>query len=426
VNEAWYIDALDTRAGLAFASYRVADLTSETVTVDLPCIFIEPPAFRPESLSSRAPAFAASRGSFQLGLFVQEQEVAFPTLEDVVEFVRRAFLRGGGGDGPGGLGPGVPVPPEVGPERGSLEGLPRPEGLGGDAEADVIASLLAEVRRDWLDKDSDGNQPANTQFTAGKPIVTHVVQAKFHASATSDQASAQALAWAAAELIRELVRRFPFGGDDSRLFDWFSRSSRLGHLIIRLGLRPSVYYFGFFAHLSDWLWRGMKPQQQEQASRLFDARPHTDDRDLAARLFGFSHRWYGYRDAWAQAADPLDDLASWPIPTDVAQLTGAARVDRASLHDLLNAVIGSPQVLDIGQSEPAAQRAAALVLLASVHIVSLSAPGPTFVWDGEINRMQLGRSARLGSEWLAQQFPRRAFPAVIEELIAGASRLAYA
>ena len=123
----------------------------------------------------------------------------------------------------------------------------------------------------------------------------------------------------------------------------------------------------------------------------------------------------------------LDDLSSWPLPKDVAELTGAAWVSRASLHDLLNAVIGSPQVLDTDRSAISAQRAAALVLFASSYVVSRSRPPAAPFWlNGDIHSADQGRSLRLGSEWLARQFPRRAFPAAVEDVIAGASRLAYA
>ena len=78
-------------------------------------------------------------------------------------------------------------------------------------------------------------------------------------------------------------------------------------------------------------------------------------------LFGLGRWWHRHHRAYD--ADPLDDLSSWPLPKDVAELTGAAWVSRASLHDLLNAVIGSPQVLDTDRSAISAQRAAALSIV---------------------------------------------------------------
>ena len=75
---AWFIDTVDARAGLAFTSLRGPDLLTQDPTLDLPGVFIAPPTFRPETVSSRALAFAATRGPFQCGLFIAEREVAFP------------------------------------------------------------------------------------------------------------------------------------------------------------------------------------------------------------------------------------------------------------------------------------------------------------------------------------------------------------
>jgi hypothetical protein len=100
----WYIDALDARAGQAFASRRLQDVHLRDPALDLPCVFIAAPMFRAETVSNRGLAFVGTRNSYQLGLFVQSFEVAFPELEAVIEFVRRAYLRGGGGDSAGGSG----------------------------------------------------------------------------------------------------------------------------------------------------------------------------------------------------------------------------------------------------------------------------------------------------------------------------------
>jgi hypothetical protein len=76
----WYIDALDARAGMGLATYRDADLNTNTVDLGKPAVFIGPPFFQGESVASRAIGFAATRGSFQLGLFWDGEEIAFATL----------------------------------------------------------------------------------------------------------------------------------------------------------------------------------------------------------------------------------------------------------------------------------------------------------------------------------------------------------
>ncbi|NHN90496.1 hypothetical protein [Acetobacter sicerae] len=119
-TEKWYIDALDPRSGRAFASYRknglqdVMDLDAAEVTY-----FLEPPAFAPVQVS-RSIAFSATRYQFQAGLFDENGELPFNQLDDVMEFVRRSYLRRGGGAG-GGPEPGVTPEPPPGPTEGPAD-----------------------------------------------------------------------------------------------------------------------------------------------------------------------------------------------------------------------------------------------------------------------------------------------------------------
>jgi len=147
VSEAWRIDSLDARAGLAFASWRGADLMSPSPQLDQPAVFLSPPTFQPEAVANRAVGFSASRGRAQLGVYLEEAELAFESLEALTEFVRRAYLAGGGGDaagGGGGVGP--PRAPEVGPEAPAEPGRGR--------EGERARSILAAAN--WAHKLSDG------------------------------------------------------------------------------------------------------------------------------------------------------------------------------------------------------------------------------------------------------------------------------
>lgn len=139
---AWRFDALDARGGLAFASYRGPDLIGETtLNGDLPGVFIGAPEFQPLNLPNRAMGLAAGRHAFQTGLFLGPDEVGFESLDDLVEFTRRCYLRGGAGDGAGpggGVPPILPLGPEGGPEPPSLTN--RTSTTGG-ASADRRACL---------------------------------------------------------------------------------------------------------------------------------------------------------------------------------------------------------------------------------------------------------------------------------------------
>ena len=72
------------------------------------------------------------------------------------------------------------------------------------------------------------------------------------------------LGWAATELFLERVRRFPFGGDDSRFLEWLVGSMGLGHAIAVLGLWPNVYYGTVSRRASEWLLRGLKEQERDR------------------------------------------------------------------------------------------------------------------------------------------------------------------
>lgn len=112
---AWYIDSIDARSGYAFASYRVADLSDATALSDVcETVFIEAPHFVPERVGSRTLSLGATRAGLQIGLYAQsgEDEVPFPTLDALTDFVRRAYGSGGSSDGGSGATP--PVTPGSG------------------------------------------------------------------------------------------------------------------------------------------------------------------------------------------------------------------------------------------------------------------------------------------------------------------------
>jgi hypothetical protein len=158
-DEAWRIDALNARGGIAFASYRTADLKDAKANLDVPCYALSAPDFRPEPLTSRALAFASERRGLQLGVWDDGAELAFDDLETVVEFVRRVYLtasgRGGGGGG-GGEAPPVPVEVPGGPRPGPPEG----EGLGGK-----VASEFMNVA-DQFDHAGSWGDTASLKFVA--------------------------------------------------------------------------------------------------------------------------------------------------------------------------------------------------------------------------------------------------------------------
>ncbi len=114
----WFVDSIDRRAGIAFAVETPSDLYSETD--ERAICFIAPPDFEPQPIASRALALGASKQGAEPGVLVDGVNVAFGSLSDIVEFVRRGYGASGGGDGGGDDGP-PPTPDEPRPEE------PRPE-----------------------------------------------------------------------------------------------------------------------------------------------------------------------------------------------------------------------------------------------------------------------------------------------------------
>ncbi|MFN7983033.1 MAG: hypothetical protein U0Q11_14340 [Vicinamibacterales bacterium] len=127
-DDNWFIDAWSVMDGYAFASRR----TSDSLQADA-VFFVGPPYFEPEPVASLATALAATRAHFQEGFRIEGQEVAFASLGDVVEAVRRAY-RAGGVD----LG-GAPAPQAV---------RPRPARPGGE-EVHPEALVSDELRDTW-------------------------------------------------------------------------------------------------------------------------------------------------------------------------------------------------------------------------------------------------------------------------------------
>ncbi|WP_187431191.1 hypothetical protein ROLI_013620 [Roseobacter fucihabitans] len=121
----WYIDAMDGLGGLAFVSFRTADLRGGEIDFGAEAWVIEAPDFRPQPVASRAIGFAATGRGLQVGFSTDgDTEVAFQSLGSLGDFMRRTFLSGGGSDGAGGIVNPGGGPPDGGGGEGPLEGPP--------------------------------------------------------------------------------------------------------------------------------------------------------------------------------------------------------------------------------------------------------------------------------------------------------------
>ena len=117
----WFLESWAVPEGCAFATHRDYESgTGARVYVDPPdqVIYVCPPHYLPTP-AGYATALGAARGRFQ-EKFVDDQgvEVAFESLDPLIELVRRSYLAAGAGSLP--LPDGVPPPQQPDPETPEL------------------------------------------------------------------------------------------------------------------------------------------------------------------------------------------------------------------------------------------------------------------------------------------------------------------
>ncbi len=472
--QAWRIDALDPRAGLAFTSWRDFTLNDETTCLrEAPCCLIAPPHFRPEPVTTRVLAWCANRGAFQSGLFIDEQEVPFATVTAVAEFVRRVYLRSGGGDTlNGGGAPVSPHPEDGGPElvqpRSLIPGM-----LGGAASIQVriglprqgpaaaaAASEINALRRVSLFSEQGGE-------TTGQPIMGEAFE--WAPSSPVEEpvftwqpsaSPAETLGHAAMLLVREMLSRLPTAMDLAALQDWARAARALGWIIARLNLWDWLQQTADLPTLVSWtsslqvepnspLWPQLERIRHEYSAfpetatkitlyLLFGPAPALDDHDwLAWLIVAANARQHGPGAALVPSAglpirhaDPLDLLSLMPVPERLAQLVRSELWADVSLRDFLFATLGSPaQLLQDGK---AGEDALPVLLLAACSLMLSNHDGhlsygtmgacPTL---SDLKQWHLADLLGASWWWLAGSLPRLAFPTALETAITAASSLRY-
>lgn len=414
----WYIDALDARAGMGLATCRDADLNTNTVDLGRPAVFIGPPFFQGDSVASRAIGFAATRGSFQLGLFLGDEEIAFATLQGVCEFIRRVYISSGGGDTDSGISPAPAVPnPESGGEE--FRSLPADQNSIARGMVSFVSSLTKDIASISKLKYSNSKpQELNRREATHKVSLSAMLGTLAGVDAL--------LAYGSAVLIEEMMLRCPNRAADRGT--WMRSMIKLGQMLSRLGLVDSLFRSPDFDRLS------RMAHDTDKRFRLFNGRVREFDAVLPAMLglapyvpwhprFGppFLAGWH----AGSGSSEPLDDLSSFPIPSVAAKHVGLNPVS-ASARDLLSVFLADPTVLEGQQAtRPEATMIVAFVLLSSMLIVS---DGQTSVAAiegtpiGGVLRQDVVRDAIV---WMDSQMPGCLFHRDIEKYIRGASQLRY-
>jgi len=439
---AWFIDALDSRAGLAFVSHRSADLLGSDQDIDNNAVHIGPPHFRPETVASRAIGMAATRGSFQTGLFFEEREVGFDTLEDAIEFVRRTYVSGGGGDGAGGGGGGgggVPPRPPDGPDD---EDRPRPgreksapgetgreSGRPVIALREAFASAGEEARIELLGPAAAGSEGAMALARAQAP--------DYGDPGDGGEESGPIMAEAAALVAAELIARAPpHGTDAATVSHWWNAVSSVRAAIDHADLWTALASGSAGTILGE---AGKRLTGKRYAwlfgdhainRRLRPGAPVTDDLGLAlaiAVLTGWNTRFrydlwddlaywldhlrQGYRLALAaHRRDRFEQLAKWPLDSQLCGIAGLP-AEVSSVADLLSLATGAPHAV-----EPFTPQVAGLLLFGAFYLV-VEEEGPlSHRYYSTLPEAWRSAGIARAVKWLSQQFPKRAFPPEIEAM----------
>jgi hypothetical protein len=232
--KSWYIDSIEPRGGLAFTTRRDAE-KSDRPLEEGATVFMTAPAFEAELVGSRAIALAAERAGFQVGVILRGEELPFPTLEAVRDFVRRVYVFNGPDRTPGLGGTAEEPPVDKGSPGGSmvLPGENEPRGGGKDA-----AWLFAEGLEKFREA-SRQQVPGTSQAVSAWGREPPGRSKKRDVRGTvefSGRALAKSLAAGAWWCIVDLFARIPYAAGDPRWEPWTSEARALARCLDRFDL----------------------------------------------------------------------------------------------------------------------------------------------------------------------------------------------
>lgn len=379
IGEAWYIDSIDVRGGLAFASWRVSDLNYTKIDLDRPAVFVSPPLFQPEAVTNRATGFSLARGQAQLGVYLEDNELAFGTIEELTEFVRRAYVGSGGNDPDEGDGGGPPVLPEPPPDV-PLEGL---------------GSIKKENKRSPINKiASEAFNLAEEMDSEFQPDLT-IKSEPFNATKSNlstDIQSVAVLVDGAREILFELVRRLPKNGTETEALQKWTRSAHsLGAALNRTGLWSTII------EGPDW--------------------------DIFNKLGPYG-MWSYWESVTSLGGDPVDHLTYWPLPTEFANNFEITKDNPSAFH-LLSSTSANPSQLVAKKLSPTnlGARVESVLLFCAAYLLSESKPRGYFWGNREAREAEEKLMVYEATDWLLRQWPTLIFPARVEQIIGTAATL---
>lgn len=461
----WYIDALDPLGGRAFATWRGPGVFEDEIA-EAPgrTVFIGPPTFQAEPLSGMAIGLAATRAAFQAGVYDEEDEIPFPTIQAVSEFVRRIFLAGAGGEGPGPgggpSGPGGEGLPGLEPgmlaeiEKRMEEGVETVEGEErlGDPFPEIIAKAEAFG---GLEPPPRGQVQPVSFLSTFEPRPRSV-----SAAAVPGQAqltSSDRLGRAAAYLLEELIKRAPIGRPADEKIRWANSANRFAALLERqhlfywlefdqFGVRFRKKIRDSFAHLMNHsATRGtleyalLCPGLRQLAFSSLEEFVNYEWRMFRDSVFPFPYADRALSEFAKMPFDALPHLQVLGLPEWVSNGLDFGKVPtgRASLWNLLCLFCASPELMFREQVEwRQAEARFDLVLLAATVITSQSTeaphldPMPPWYYDTHGVASLVAAShdwiVKEACIWLSQNTPSLAFSKSVENIIISARSAAYA
>lgn len=400
----WFIDAIDLRAGFAAATRREPDLLLNVAfTENSPTVFIGPPSFEPQFVGTRSMGFGLARNRGQLGLFHENSEIPFDSLVSLAEFVRRVYLRGAAGDGPGengGTAPPTPPPQDNEPEWNQVV----EDDLQQRAEdyPDSVAALMAFV---------DENSIAIKSLNFGKSKTCQSLAQLGSQQRTRGQPQYKSLVRGALRVLRETYRRRPNIADKEHFLHWLMTLQRLASMVTRMGLWPLMR-----EEFVDW---------QRPATWVYgqlDHEPFDGLEYLVRELLRHDAPAYILRQCclWTDT-DPFDALAIFPVPPHIVRF---GRHDGKNLQSFLSASIATPFHFSASGNSRWRREWAELTLFAAACINLGADCSPTISGkDVPINILFIDQLATRTQSWLGENLPRFVYASEIERVIEQASEI---
>ena len=437
-NFYWRFDAVDLRAGIGFAAWR-KDIANDSVPAEMPAVHFSPPFFSPEPVANIALALGATRGSMRSELLINGREAWFETLEEVGEFLRRAYVASGGGDGADGSGdsdpsPPLPEPPDL-PNRSKDDDEFSESPSAHKGNAAPASLMLAHFATDLEEQIS--------QLETGKSC-------SFSLSKAEDSDGLQDLQAGATHVLCELLMRWPGeASDPDNHLRWLGNFRSWWASVNQLGLRSLLFNSGngslqpllrnWASHHEPWMLQDRFDENVASlvvasllhgSHRLREAIEQIQQRNWKWAPFGYPHTDLFLAKMHAIGVSTpvsIATLRSFPLPHWAWNFVGSDLKGRASLYHLLCTLTAQPQLTNDRRHFEILLFACACVvggphnLSTEFSFWELDADfGPSKV---EIN--QVRQTATEAIQWLREHLPSRSFSKAYEMAISGAKEIRY-